>query len=413
MRKRLSGKRYDKNGHMLRQKEYQRKDGRYEYKYMTIFGERKSIYAASLKELREKEEGLDSGLKYCRCSVEKVKAEWACITRVRVSEKTFTTYECTYVRYINPVFATRDIKKITQMEIEKFYLELHTSKGLKVSTVEAVHTVLYQIFEIARKKRVISVNPAEGAISCLRQAKKREENRKPEALTKKVRDKFVVFLMTVYSDCALALLVCLMALTGCRYGEVAGIIVSDIDFENNTINITHSISYGYKKLSNLKESTKCGFVVSDVKTVASERKIPFEKSELILRIQKQIRKNKKYPQIKIGSYKGFIFIKETGAPYTNKDVNNFLKKTTKEFNALEIEQAKKEDRKPLMIPEKISSHIFRRTAATIMSDAGYQLPDIQNLLGHVDTTTTVNRYCCPDLERAREVAKTLGFSDID
>ena len=66
-----------------------------------------------------------------------------------------------------------------------------------------------------------------------------------------------------------------------------------------------------------------------------------------------------------------------------------------------------------MIPEKISSHIFRRTAATIMSDAGYQLPDIQNLLGHVDTTTTVNRYCCPDLERAREVAKTLGFSDID
>lgn len=413
MRKRLPGKRYDNKGHLLHPREYQRRDGRYEYKYMTIFGERKSIYADTLQELRELEEGIDCGIKYCRCSLEKIKAEWACIAKARVSKKTFIAYECTYDRYIAPVFATKDVKKVTQMEIERFYLDLHASKHLKVSTVESVHTVLFQILEIARKKRLISFNPADGAISCLRQEKRREVGKKPKALSKELRNKFIVFLMTTCSDSALALLVCLMAITGCRCCEITGLTAADIDFEKNVIRINHSCSYGYSSYSTSRNLVECGFSISRAKTVSSERETPFEPSELFLKIKKQIKKNKRLPKIKIGSYKDFVFVKENGLPFSNKNVNNFLKTKVKKYNELEQARAKECHTSPLLMPENITSHVFRKTAATIMNNAGYQLPDIQNLLGHVDISTTVNRYCCPDLERAREVAKTLDFNDMD
>ena len=48
-------RRKDNKGRVLRKGEGQRKDNTYDYRYIDVFGKRRSVYAATLKELREKE----------------------------------------------------------------------------------------------------------------------------------------------------------------------------------------------------------------------------------------------------------------------------------------------------------------------------------------------------------------------
>lgn len=49
-------RRKDNKGRVLKEGESQRKDGRYQYRYMDMFGKRKTIYAKDLRSLRELEE---------------------------------------------------------------------------------------------------------------------------------------------------------------------------------------------------------------------------------------------------------------------------------------------------------------------------------------------------------------------
>ena len=49
-------RRKDDKGRVLKTGESQRKDLIYQYRYTDVYGRRKSIYAGSLKELREKED---------------------------------------------------------------------------------------------------------------------------------------------------------------------------------------------------------------------------------------------------------------------------------------------------------------------------------------------------------------------
>ena len=51
----MVAKRKDNKGRVLKEGESQRANGTYEYKYRDIFNNRRSIYAKTLEELREKE----------------------------------------------------------------------------------------------------------------------------------------------------------------------------------------------------------------------------------------------------------------------------------------------------------------------------------------------------------------------
>ena len=56
-------RRKDNKGRVLKEGESQRKDGRYQYRYMDMFGKRKTIYAKDLRSLRELEEIIQEALK--------------------------------------------------------------------------------------------------------------------------------------------------------------------------------------------------------------------------------------------------------------------------------------------------------------------------------------------------------------
>ena len=58
----MAEKRKDNKGRNLRTGESQRRDGRYEYKYIACNGKRKTIYSLDLAELREKERQIQRDL---------------------------------------------------------------------------------------------------------------------------------------------------------------------------------------------------------------------------------------------------------------------------------------------------------------------------------------------------------------
>ena len=61
-------RRKDSKGRVLKKGESERKDGRYQYRYIDAWKKRQTIYASDLKELREKEaqiqKDIDDGINY-------------------------------------------------------------------------------------------------------------------------------------------------------------------------------------------------------------------------------------------------------------------------------------------------------------------------------------------------------------
>lgn len=400
--------RYDSKHRRLHTGEYVR-GKRYEYKYYDIFGVRKSEYADTLAELREIEANIDQYRIKGKHTLDQVMQECFKLAGKEVSANTLIGYVKTYKRYIRPVFGKKNINSIKPIDIKRFYLALHNDKKLSVSTIEGIHAVLHRILDFAKDAELIMSNPSDDKMSCLAMAKRSERQEKPKALEREVRDKYLRFLLEKYSFAPLVLIIYLMAKFGFRCGEVTGLTANDVDYDERLIHITHTLSYGYID-SDLDESLdhrECDFRASNPKTFASRRSVPCDDDRLLAQLKKREGRNRRIKRVRVGDYKGFLFVKEDGTPFTNRNVNDFLKRTAREYNAEETMAAARENREPLLLPDNLSSHIFRRTAATLLNNGGYSLADIQSLLGHVDIDTTTSRYCCPSLKRAREVAKSL------
>jgi integrase len=56
------------------------------------------------------------------------------------------------------------------------------------------------------------------------------------------------------------------------------------------------------------------------------------------------------------------------------------------------------------------THLGRRTAATLLLDAGANVKDVQAQLGHRDASTTLNSYCAPYEGRRSELAARLDVA---
>ena len=264
LRKKIEGKRYDKHDALLHTREYCRGENEYEYRFYGIDGKLHSVYAHSLSELRAKEKEIESIKIYGKHTLDQIARIYFKSAQKRVSKKTLIGYLKKYDDYIAPVFGAKDINKIKPGDVDRFCLMLHDRKGLAINTTEGIHSVLHAILEAARKECMIGSNPADRGTECLAIAKKREQAAKPEAIPRAVRDNFLRFLITRSTLNCEVLIVYLLAKTGCRYGEIAGLRECDIDFDGNLIDINHTLSYGYisDELDTLSVNNTCGFSVS-------------------------------------------------------------------------------------------------------------------------------------------------------
>jgi hypothetical protein len=158
-------KRRDKDGHVLRTREYQRPDGRYSYHYTDSFGKRRSIYGKTLKELRQKEvkiqEELENGMQpgmADRITLNDLYDKYI-HQKYDLKPSTKAVYQYMFDRFVRPDFGKRAIGKIRYSDVRNFYYALLLEKDLHVNTLDSIHAQLHPAFTMAVRDGILLQNP--------------------------------------------------------------------------------------------------------------------------------------------------------------------------------------------------------------------------------------------------------------
>lgn len=181
-------KRKDKSRKVLRKGESQRPDGTYQFRWTDENRKRHCIYARNLDDLRYKEDEIDNDKK------DGIKAEarytslndmyelWRDLKR-GIKNNTFENYKYMYETFVRNQIGSQFIMSIKKTDIKRYYNSLVDERHLKPATIDSIHTVLHQVFEMAVDDDYIRSNPTDNV---LRELKKSHcfKTEKRRALTK-------------------------------------------------------------------------------------------------------------------------------------------------------------------------------------------------------------------------------------
>jgi len=377
-----------KKNQTLRSGESIHSNGGFQYRWADMYGKRRTVYAKTLEELREKEKEIE------RDQHDRIKPEarnvtvnqmyelWKQLKR-GLKDNTFQNYRFMYDQYVAPRFGKLRISGLVKSDVKRFYNTLVDERGLSISTVDAVHTVLHQVLDMAVDDCYIRRNPADNVLKELKKvlALKTEKKR---ALTKPEQELFLDFLRRSPKYRHWYPVFAVLVGTGMRVGEAVGLRWCDIDLDDGIIDVNHTLVY-YRHAVN-----GCYCNVHSPKTENSIRQIPMLASvkEAFL-LEKQYQEaNGIHCAAMVDGYTDFIFVNRFGNPQHQGTLNKALKRIIRDCNDAIL---LKEKRNPLLLPH-FSCHILRHTFATRLCEAGVNVKVIQDTLGHADVSTTLNIY---------------------
>lgn len=356
----------------------QRKDGRYCGRYFDRFGNRKSVYADNLRELRSKLNMAiyeDDNYKSIRgnLTMDKLYNLWLDeYKRDFVRPSTIIIYRDTYERQIQPFLGNVKISDLRQIDIKRFLRKIK-DKGYSFETVNKTRILICDMLDKAVVNDFLIKNPAKGI------RLRRDEELELRWLTvEEQQDFFDVCKGTFYDN-----FFTVAINTGMRIGELAGLKEEDIDFDTNMIHVRRTLLY-----AKLEGDSKKTFHFGDPKTKKSVRDIPINARCMIALkkqiIQKQVVESKA-PKSKMPSdeMKDLLFTTRYNTALNPSIVCEAIQRIVDEVNLT----------KPsLEEMETFSCHCFRRTFATRCFEADIPPKTVQAYLGHTSLQMTMDLY---------------------
>ncbi len=409
----MAKSRKDGKGQVLHKNEmYIRSKGLYCFSYRDILGNRKYVYAKDLGELRDKE------LEIERNKVDRLEAyaiakadvnyvfDRYIATKSELRSTTMSNYMYTYDRYVRKGFGKKRIEEVRYSDVLNFYQAL-LEKGLAVSTVESVHSVLHPTFQMAVRDNVIRNNPTDHVMAEIKKKLTKRPVPKKALLIEQQRAFLNYLERPEYIRWKPFFTV--MFGTGCRISELIGLRWIDVDFKGSMININHSVTYYPRS----KKGYKSTFEVALPKTESGIRNIPMlDKVEEALNQEKANQKKYGYHCIaEVGGMSGFIFCNRFGNLHNPSTINREIKRITENYNAGEEVRAKREHREPVLIP-KFSCHITRHTFCTRLCENETNVKVIQEVMGHKEIETTLGIYADVSEQKKKDVFKRLNGDNI-
>lgn len=380
--------RYDSNGVRLRTGEYERCSGQYEYRY-SVFGHAYSIYAASLEELRDREAGLLSleGERILKRDPNKTTLNdvfeiWKELKR-GLRQNTFYNYCYMYNQYVKDGLGRRYITTIKKTDVKRLFNYLADERRLKVRTIDGVHTILHQVLQVAVDDEWILQNPSDQAVKELMRAHNLGRE-KHQALTKKEQELLLSYLSENTPNSRWYPITAVLLGTGMRVGEATGLRWCDVDFEEEMIDVNHTLVF-YSK-----GEGDCVFSINDTKTPASRRQIPMTSRvrETLLR-EKEIQMELGVEcTAKIDGYTDFVFLNRFGSVHHQGSLNKVFRRIIRDCNDAQFLKSAA----PEVLLPRFSCHNLRHTFATRLCDSGVNIKMIQGILGNADISTTMNIY---------------------
>ncbi len=385
----MAEKRFDKKHRLLKKGEIQRADGYYTYRWTSRNGKRHSVTASTLEELREREEQIARDMSEgIRGDAKNVTLDdmfelWKRLKR-GLKGNTFQNYCYMYRTFVSPEIGKLRIATLKKSDIKAFYNSLVDGKNLKIATVDNIHTVLHQVLEVAVEDRYMRTNISDNLMKELKQSHNIGQERK-RALTEPEQELFLDFIKrdnTPYRHWYPVFAV--MVNTGMRVGEITGLRWEDVDFEENVIEVSHTLVY-YNH-----SDEGCYFSIHTPKTEAGKRVIPMldEVREAFLEEKSYQESNQLKCKASIDGYTDFIFINRFGNVQHQGTLNKALRRIIRDCNDMQLAKGGKD---PLLLP-RFSCHSLRHTFTTRLVEAGVNLKVIQDALGHKDFSTTMDIY---------------------
>ena len=288
--------------------------------------------------------------------------QWLEKMRLQIRPTTYSGYEDNVYGVIIPYFKPMKLKltEVTPKHIQDFYTKQR--QRVKGSTVKSYHANIHKAFKDARKLQLIDSNPME----CVDPPKK--EPYHGQTYTVEEAQK----ILALVSDTIFEIPITMMLFYGLRREEAIGLKWHNIDFENNTFLIAHTVTEtsldGHLQV--IKEDlTKNSSSYRSLPLVAPVKKLLLEKKQSIQEFRKLFRR----------SYcrkdSDYVCVNEMGELIKPRTLSDNFKRIIRQNKI-----------------RNLRLYDCRHTAASIMLKNGVNMKQIQMILGHSDYSTTANIY---------------------
>lgn len=270
-----------------------------------------------------------------------------------------------------------ELTKLSTTIVQK-YVDFLMDDGLSPKSIRNYVSMLHAVYDKAMKLHYVQQNyNIVSKVEVPKVRRKKVESYSVEEIKK------LLELADNYADDELRLEIYLAIGTGARRSEMAAIQISSIDFKNKVWHVEES-----KVHAGLKD------VVKAPKTDAGLRDIPL--SDTLCRELKRAVKRYKKKKMRGGADfedSGYLFSNEMGKPYRTNTLTNryvrFMRAHSDEIRYLPLHCA------------------GRHSYASIAIANGIDIKCLQEILGHSDSSTTLNTYANSYVEQKQEYANNM------
>ena len=354
---------------------FKRKDGRWEARYIRGYELSGKIkygfcYGKTYKEAKEKVTKFKAAMVdgspplaadsrhrfafYCD--------EWLQLRKGKVKEATYIKYDTALNKHIKPRLGGCFPLGLTSGLVDDFTKELLLEEELAPKTVHDILVVLHGVlkYTAARFPRIFP------AVEINYPKCSRKETR---VLSREEQRRFVAYLLSDMDTCKFGVLLTLF--TGVRIGELCALQWGSISLREKTIRIAATL----QRLRDTDEAgtTRTRIVIGSPKSDTSVRTIPMTAytAELC---------GKMHP----GSATAYV-LTGTDAYMEPRALQYRMEKYTRDCGL-----------------EGVHFHTLRHTFATRAVEVGFEIKSLSEVLGHANTTITLDRYVHSSMEMKRD-----------
>lgn len=387
---RMSKKRRDCKGRILRVGESQRQDGRYMYKYNDAAGKTHYLYSWKLEaidklpagkpdecSLREKIKTLKRDLE-AGITPDGGRTSVYDLVLAYIDQKTGVRYK-TRINYkfiLNVIrkepFGRKPISSVRLSDAKGWFIKLQRD-GRGYSTIHAIRGVIRPAFQMAVDDDLIRKNPFAFSMNTV----VFNDSVTRTALTHSQEKALLDFVKNDAHCSRYYDGICILFRTGMRISEFTGLTIRDIDMKKRRININ----------CQLQRMRDMQYIVEEPKTEAGNRILPM--SDEVYACFRRILEARQLPQMEptIGGKCGFLYLDKNGMPMVALHWEHYFKRICEKYNSTH--------RIPL---PKVTPHVCRHTYCSNMVKLGMNPKSLQYLMGHSDVGVTLNTYTHLDYE---------------